>query len=70
MLEKAGFKIKMEGSLLFLPGLLRMADLYCYQHAPFLLPLTNLMLKPFVFLYNLVDFFRKRGYLLAMGVEK
>lgn len=70
MLEKAGFKVKMEGSLLFLPGLLRMVDLYCYHHAPFFLPWTKLMLKSFVFLYNLVDFFRKRGYLLAMGVEK
>ncbi len=70
MLEKTGFKIVAERSLLFMPGVLRIADLYCYHHAPFLLPLTKLMLKPFDFLYNRFAFFRKRGYLLAMVVEK
>lgn len=70
MLEKAGFKVIAERSLLFMPGVLRMIDLYCYHHAPFLLPLTKLLLKPFSVLYNQVDFFRKRGYLLAMVVKK
>ncbi len=68
--KKHGFKILAERSLLFMPGFLRMLDLFIYQHAPFLLPLTKILLKPFVFLYNRIEFFRRRGYLLAFVLLK
>jgi ubiquinone/menaquinone biosynthesis C-methylase UbiE len=70
MVKRHGFKIIAERSLLFMPGFLRMLDLFCYHRVPALLPLTRLLLKPFVFLYNRVEFFRRRGYLLTLILEK
>lgn len=70
LLKKAGFRVVAQSSLLFMPGILRIMDLYFYVHAKPLLALSWLLLKPFVYLYNLSPFFRRHGYLLAFVVEK
>lgn len=70
MVRRIGFKIIAERSLLFMPGILRILDLFCYHRARFLLPLTKICLKPFVFFYNRIEFFRRRGYLLALVLKK
>lgn len=70
LVKKLGFKIIAERSLLFMPGILRMLDLFCYHRASFLLPLTKICLKPFIFFYNRIEFFRRRGYLLALVLTK
>lgn len=70
LVKKIGFKIIAERSLLFMPGILRMFDLFCYHHAPYFLPLTKICLKPFTFFYKRIEFFRRRGYLLALVLTK
>lgn len=70
LLNKAGFKIVAQSSLLFMPGILRIMDLCFYTHAKPLLTLSWLLLKPFAFLYNRSPLFRRHGYLLAFVVEK
>lgn len=70
LVKNQGFKIIAERSLLFMPGWLRILDLFCYHHFPWLLSLTKMCFKPFNFLYERIDFFRRRGYLLALVLEK
>ncbi|MCX7972945.1 MAG: class I SAM-dependent methyltransferase [Candidatus Aminicenantes bacterium] len=70
MVKKQGFRIIAERSLLFMPGWLRLLDLFCYHHLPSLLPLIKLFFKPFVFLYERIGFFHRRGYLLVLVLEK
>ncbi len=70
LLEKTGFKILAEESLLFMPGWLRMMDLFCFQHAPYLLSSTQKLINFFDFLYKKNGFFHRRGYLLAMILKK
>ena len=70
VLKKANFTIVGQSSLLFMPGLLRMMDLFLFCHARPLTVLSKLLLSPFRFLYNRWEFFRRHGYLLAFAVKK
>lgn len=71
MLEKAGFDVVAETSILFVPGWLRMADLALHSYCRPLAPITALLLRPFVWLDHHVPAVRNHGYLLAsVGVRR
>jgi len=56
--------------LLFLPGWLRMADLWCHTRVPRLTPFTGWLIRPFAWLYRRVLLFRRHGYLIAAVARK
>ena len=70
MLERAGFNVAAETSILFMPGGLRMLDLACHSWCRPLAALTSALVRPFVFLDRHVPAVRRHGYLLATVVMK
>jgi SAM-dependent methyltransferase len=70
MLERAGFRVAAETSILFIPGGLRMLDLACHSWARPLAAVTGALVRPFVFLDRHVPAVRRHGYLLATVVMK
>ncbi len=70
MLERAGFNVAAETSILFMPGGLRMLDLACHSWCRPLAALTGALVRPFVFLDRHVPAVRRHGYLLATVVTK
>jgi SAM-dependent methyltransferase len=70
MLERAGFRVAAETSILFIPGWLRMLDLACHSWCRPLAAVTGALVRPFVFLDRRVPAVRKHGYLLATVVMK
>lgn len=70
MMESAGLDVQMESGLLFMPGWLRMIDLWCYTSARPLAVITAACVRPFVWLDRHVPRVRRHGYLLAsVGVR-
>jgi SAM-dependent methyltransferase len=65
MLQRAGFLIGEETSILFIPGGLRMLDLACHSWCRPLSAVTAALVWPFVWLDRHVSAVRKHGYLLA-----
>jgi SAM-dependent methyltransferase len=65
MLERAGFIVAAETSILFVPGGLRMLDLACHAWCRPLSRLTAVLVWPFVWLDRHVAAVRNYGYLLA-----
>ena len=65
ILERAGFEVVAESGILFVPGWLRMLDLWCHTSAPALKKLTRLALAPFVWLHRHVPATHRYGYLIA-----
>ncbi len=70
LLESAGFRIKATSGILFMPGWLRMLDLWCHTRCPRLTGVTGWMVHPFAWLYRRFPAVRRHGYLLACVVEK
>jgi SAM-dependent methyltransferase len=70
MLERANFEVKGYGSLLFMPGILRILDIFLFLHMRPLTILSKILLAPFVFLYNRFPFFNQKGYLIACVARK
>lgn len=70
VLENAGLKVRKRTGMLFMPGILRIADLFCYTRGIPLYKLTRLILKPFEWLENRWEWARKLGYLLVIIAEK
>ncbi len=70
ILEYAGLKVRTRTGLLFVPGILRIADLFCYTRGIPLHKLTSLTLKPFEWLENRWEWARRLGYLLVIIAEK
>jgi len=70
MLEKANFKVDCYGSLLFMPGILRILDIFLFLHMRPLTKLSKILLAPFVFLYDRFRFFKQKGYLIACIARK
>ena len=70
MLERAGFRVREETAILFIPGWLRMLDLACHAWCRPLTAVTGLLVRPFVWLDRHVPAVRRHGYLLATVVEK
>jgi len=65
MLERAGFSVAVETSILFIPGGLRMLDLACHAWCRPLAVVTAGLVWPFVWLDRHVAAVRRHGYLLA-----
>jgi SAM-dependent methyltransferase len=65
MLDRAGFEIVDESGILFVPGWLRMLDLWCHTSARPLTSLTRIALAPFAWLHRHVRATHRHGYLLA-----
>ncbi len=70
LLTRIGFEIIGHSSILFMPGILRMADLFFYTRAPWLLVTTIWPVKFFHYLYNKFKFLQHHGYLLALAVRR
>jgi S-adenosylmethionine decarboxylase len=70
MLERAGLEVREETGLLFIPGWLRMLDLWCYTRVPALARVTGALVRPFVWLDRRVPAVRPHGYLLASVGQK
>ncbi len=69
-LEQVGFRVIENSGILFMPGLLRMADLYLFCHMRWATTLTSPFIAPFAFLYRHIPRLRRHGYLIACVVEK
>lgn len=70
MLERAGFEVRAETGILFIPGWLRMADLAAHAWARPLAPLTGALCAPFDWLSRRFPRLRRHGYLIAaVGVR-
>jgi hypothetical protein len=65
MLERAGFSVGAETSILFIPGGLRMLDLACHSWCRPRSVVTAALVWPFVWLDRHVAAVRQHGYLLA-----
>ncbi len=70
LLEQVGFRVIDNSGVLFMPGLLRMADLYLFCHMRWATALTAPLIAPFAFLYRRFSWLRRHGYLIACAVEK
>jgi S-adenosylmethionine decarboxylase len=70
MLEDAGLTVGLESGVLFVPGWIRMLDLWCHTRARPLTIVTRALLAPFVWLDAHVPAVRPHGYLLASVGEK
>ncbi len=70
LLTRNGFHVTAHSSLLFMPGFLRMMDLFFHCHAPALCRLSKVLLAPFAFLYEKSRLIRRYGYLLVLIVRK
>ena len=70
LLESAGFRAFGRGGILFLPGWLRILDLWCHVHAPRLARLTGWLVSPFAWAYRRFPALRRHGYLIAWAAIK
>src|SRR5690606_10337319 len=65
MIEDAGLNVELESGLLFIPGWLRMLDLWCHAYARPLAAVTGALVRPFAWIDRHVPAVRRHGYLLA-----
>jgi S-adenosylmethionine decarboxylase len=70
MLEDAGLSVGLESGVLFVPGWIRMLDLWCHTRARPLTIVTRALLAPFVWIDAHVPAVRPHGYLIASVGEK
>ena len=70
LLEGVGLRVTAQTGILFIPGWLRMADLWCHTRAPGLTSLTGALVRPFAWLYRSVPYVRRHGYLTVCVATK
>jgi hypothetical protein len=70
LLESVGFKVTAQTGILFMPGWLRMLDLWCHYRAPKLTVMTGWLVGIFAALYRQFPMVRQYGYLTACVVVK
>jgi len=70
LLRQAGFRVVDNSGILFMPGMLRILDLYLYCKLPAATRLTAPLIKPFAYLHEKFPRLRRHGYLIASVVEK
>lgn len=70
MIEATGLRVTVESGILFMPGWLRMIDLWCHTRMRPLAVVTGALVQPFVWLDRRVSWLRRHGYLIAsVGVK-
>ncbi len=70
LLTSKGFRVTALSGILFMPGWLRMADLWCHTRLPALARVTGWCVRPFAWLYRRVPQVRRHGYLIACVATK
>jgi S-adenosylmethionine decarboxylase len=70
MLEDAGLSVVQESGILFIPGYLRMADLWVHTRMPALSWMSGALVAPFGWISRLIPALNKHGYLIASVGEK
>jgi SAM-dependent methyltransferase len=70
LLSSVGFQILDRDGILFMPGWLRMADLFLHVSHPRLTVFTEPLIRPFAYLYRRFPALRRHGYLIACVVQK
>ena len=70
VLSSAGFSVAELSGILFIPGWLRMLDLYCHVHRLPLTAVTGWLVWPFAWLYRHLPRVRRHGYLIAYLARK
>jgi SAM-dependent methyltransferase len=70
LLLEAGFEVEGRTGILFLPGWLRLVDLWLHVRWPGLSFLVAPLIAPFAALYKRFRFLRQHGYLIAFAVRK
>jgi SAM-dependent methyltransferase len=70
LLTSAGFSVTAFTGILFMPGWLRMMDLWCFTRFPRSATATGWLVRPFAWLYRRVPAVRRHGYLIACVVSK
>lgn len=70
LLRSAGFRVRATSGLLFLPGWLRLLDLWFHTRVPALTRLTRALIRPFALVYQACPRLRRHGYLLAVLADK
>lgn len=70
MLQDIGFKVVARTGILFMPGALRMLDLFLYVNWPGTARVMEPLIKPFAWLYRRFDALKRMGYLVASVVRK
>jgi SAM-dependent methyltransferase len=70
VVERSGLRVLGRTGILTIPGIVRMADLFCYKRRIPLHRLSPLLLKPFEYLETGWAWPGRFGYLLALVVEK
>ena len=70
LLESVGFRVKTQTGILFMPGWLRMLDLWCYYRCPKAIMLTGWLVRMFAWIYRRFPAVRRHGYLTACVAVK
>ena len=70
VLEAVGFRVIARSGILFMPGWLRMADLWLHVRGSSLARWTGALTRPFAALYRRSPWLRRHGYLIALLAEK
>jgi SAM-dependent methyltransferase len=70
MLRDVGFEILERSGILFMPGSLRMLDLFVHVNWPRASFILAPFIRPFAFLYRKFPSLKKHGYLIASVVKK
>lgn len=70
LLESVGFQVTTRTGILFMPGWLRMLDLWCHYRAPKLTTITGGFVEIFAALYRRFPALRRHGYLTACVAVK
>lgn len=70
ILLDVGFEIIERSGILFMPGSLRMLDLFVHVNCPKASFIITPLIRPFAFLYRAFPSLRRHGYLIASVVEK
>jgi hypothetical protein len=70
LLEGAGFRVTAQTGILFIPGWLRMLDLWLHTRRPGLTALTAGPVRLFAWLYRTIRGVRRHGYLTVCVAER
>jgi ubiquinone/menaquinone biosynthesis C-methylase UbiE len=70
LLESAGFRVTARTGILFIPGWLRMLDLWLHTRSPRLTALTAGPVRLFAWLYRRIPAVRRHGYLTVCVAER